>query len=309
MTDTATKQEHPGAIDRAMRALVAELASRPGGVTKTELAKLTGKAMVTAAAYLYRMEKAGQLFKRFGNIGGRVSSVFWTSQALADAHVFAVSPYTGRTAARGRGEQGATMGAAERAIQAGCRYHADIAQAIGNDSRESVVRACGELTRLGRVFRAPDLDKRNHMQFRYFATAAERDAWVADPANDLAARRKASQEKRDEKRRERQRLAYQTAPKVVRVKAPRERKPGGRHNHDRAMAEILARQRKREEAEANKPALLAGEPDMSRAKVTVLPPMRDRWAVEIPAQGGAFSSLRPGQYAFEANTCAARAAA
>lgn len=177
-------------------------------------------------------------------------------------------------------------------------------------------KVCEEVRKLcqqGRLCVARALFGGNKAEMVVFASVDKRDKFLAEAKAEAQRRRKESNAASNKRRAEARRAERQKQGKTIRVKAPRQRKPAGRHNHDRAMVEILSRQRKfeqRKEPEAvqGKPALLAGEPDLSRAKVTVLPPMRDRWEVEIPAQGGAFSSLRPGQYAFEASTCAARAA-
>lgn len=171
------------------------------------------------------------------------------------------------------------------------------------------------LCRLGRLCVARALfGDGNKAEMVVFVSFDKRDKYLAEMKAEASRRRKESKAASADRRNQRRTAERQKRAKTIKVKAPRQRKPVGRHNHDRAMVEILARVRRYEQAgepdvAQGKPALLAGEPDLSRAKVTVLPPMRSRWEVEIPAQGGAFSSLRPGQYAFEASTCAARAAA
>ena len=79
-----------------------------------------------------------------------------------------------------------------------------------------------------------------------------------------------------------------------------------------AIAEMIARGRKIEEARAegrrhSGPAGLPGDPDTSRAKVTHGQPLRDRF--EVAAPEGGFSHLKPGQYADEPTSCAAKALA
>lgn len=55
------------------------------------------------------------------------------------------------------------------------------------------------------------------------------------------------------------------------------------------------------------PASLAGELDLSRAKVTMAPPPPPRWASIDTSKAGSFSALKIGQYAFEPISCAAKA--
>lgn len=56
---------------------------------------------------------------------------------------------------------------------------------------------------------------------------------------------------------------------------------------------------------AEKPPAIVATVDMSQAKITKIPRTPGRY--EVLESPGPFSSMRPGQYAFEASSCAARA--
>lgn len=142
---------------------------------------------------------------------------------------------------------------------------------------------------------------------RLKAERAERVAERARARAEAKAAKEAAKAKKIAEREEAARLKAEAKANKTRSVVKTKRAPGNpRKRNDNAVAEMLRKQRRSDEAREKKVPVKI-EPDFSRAKVTIAPKAPDRWAVEIP-QGGGFSSMRPGQYALEANCCAARAA-
>lgn len=146
---------------------------------------------------------------------------------------------------------------------------------------------------------------------REAAALAEKQRKAAELERIRAAREARLQREAMEKEaRKAERKAWrEQQQKAVKVRMPRGARHSGRRSYDNTVAEMLFRQRRAEHEAADRRQQPVVDPDFSRAKRTVAPAMPDRWAVELPPQGGAFSSLKPGQYAFEPASCAARAAA
>lgn len=295
-----------GVINVELRAIALRLAARPDGLLISEFMAETGQVRTAANAYLYRMARAGLLVKRLGNCQGVACCRYWADPEVAAAFEFDASTYLPKPPPPPR-KRGTVMAAVLVAVAAGAFEHGAIAAAVGNPSRESIVKTCDRLVTLGKLWRADDLDGRNHKAYRYFASQAERDEWAA--ANDFASRQKAV---RDGLRERRLKIAAEYYERVKAARPPKPAKeevkelPKPRVNRSNEIAAALVKKRP-QTPKPPKPTPSVG-PDFSKAKRTVCAPMPDRWAVEIPRQGGCFSSMRPGSYVYEPASCAARAA-
>lgn len=166
---------------------------------------------------------------------------------------------------------------------------------------------------------ARDAERVERQERRARAKAALEAARKAEREAREEARRIALEQKEAARKAEIERKAAQKAMHVPRPRQPVGRtparapavKPRMPTQRQADVAQMLARMRSLEAAEFESRKRTAWEMQQAiippTAKITVAPTPPDRYAVAAPSAGG-FSNLRPGQYAFEASTCAAKAA-
>lgn len=171
---------------------------------------------------------------------------------------------------------------------------------------------------------AKDAERIERQERRALAKATLEAARQAEREARAESRRIAREQREALQKAERERKAAKKAMHVPRPRQPVERtparapavkpklaKPRTPTQRQADTAQMLTRMRSLEAAEFESRKRTAWEMQQAiippTAKITVAPTPPDRYAVAAPSAGG-FSNLRPGQYAFEASTCAAKAA-
>lgn len=271
------------------------LADRPQGVRATELAQFTGQSERAAQKYINRHVRDGLLHIKRGREDGVLTARYFNTIEQRNAYEFpAFAPKVIENKRRGLQK---TPGIAALVLEYLANHHggsAQIAEAIGKHM-DSVSCCCVRLHEEGQIGRAAALGPKCRTVWRYFLSQAAADAWAADPANDLASLKKKQAEAKREKEKQRWRERNELRRKAVR-----------KCHSDGDYSAALYRRRLAELLDAQKKAYEGGDPIITDATVhTIAPRPRDRFEPEAPIVG--FASLKPGQYPFEAQTCAARA--